>query len=172
MKLKNKIRTIGITSSVSAATILNLMLIGPVIIVEPSVKKTDVNSLPENKERPLSVEEHIRKAAEEACKRNNLGDYCVKDLMAITKLESSMMKEPRGDGGHSYGPTHIHLPSHPEITKEQAMNIQFALNKTLEWMIDKGYPVYRTYAIQCHNGCTKNNGYAQRILTISRKTNL
>ena len=172
MNLGHKIRTIGMTASIGTATIIHLMFTGPTIIAEPSIKKTQDNSLQQHKERFLSVEEHIRYVAEAACRRNDLGDRCVKDLIAISKRESLMMKKPQGDSGSSFGPTHIHLPSHPEVTREQAMSIEFAINKTLEWMIDKGYPVYRTYAIQCHNGCSKKNGYAETIKKISGETNL
>jgi hypothetical protein len=46
--------------------------------------------------------------------------------MCESNLDSSMV----GDNGQSYGIAQIHLPSHPNITKEQALDKQFAIEFT------------------------------------------
>jgi hypothetical protein len=42
--------------------------------------------------------------------------------------ESGWFTHAIGDNGTSFGIVQIHLPAHPEITKEQAMDSQFAFN--------------------------------------------
>lgn len=42
--------------------------------------------------------------------------------------ESSWNPEILGDGGTSYGLVQIHLPAHPNISKEQALDPIFAIN--------------------------------------------
>lgn len=42
------------------------------------------------------------------------------------KCESQYNPNTVGDGGYSYGLVQIHLPSHPSVTKEQALNPEFA----------------------------------------------
>ncbi len=43
------------------------------------------------------------------------------------ECESGFRTDVRGDGGNSWGLAQIHLPSHPEITKEQAVTPAFAV---------------------------------------------
>ena len=46
--------------------------------------------------------------------------------------ESSLNPEAVGDGGYSFGIAQIHLPSHPEITKEQALNPEWSIDYIAE----------------------------------------
>lgn len=70
-----------------------------------------------------------------------LEDYTVKELIAYfadkydvseeqmlrtSFCESSHNTNAIGDHGHSFGMWQIHLPSHPEITKEQALDPIFS----------------------------------------------
>lgn len=54
--------------------------------------------------------------------------YRVSDarMLATMRCESSLNPLAVGDGGHSYGLSQIHLPSHPSVTKEQAFDPAFA----------------------------------------------
>jgi hypothetical protein len=47
-------------------------------------------------------------------------------MTKVIKCESEGKSSAIGDGGHSYGLVQIHLPSHPEVTKEQALDPEFA----------------------------------------------
>lgn len=49
-------------------------------------------------------------------------------LMCESKLRAGAV----GDGGNSYGVAQIHLPSHPTITKEQALDPLFAIDWTAQ----------------------------------------
>lgn len=51
--------------------------------------------------------------------------------VTITKViacESNYNPNAVGDGGHSFGLVQIHLPSHPNITKAQALDQDFAID--------------------------------------------
>ncbi len=49
-------------------------------------------------------------------------------LHKVIKCESGYKINAVGDGGNSFGLVQIHLPSHPEITKEQALDKFFAID--------------------------------------------
>ena len=53
-------------------------------------------------------------------------------VMAIARCESRLRAGAIGDHGRSYGVFQIHLPSHPTISKEQALNPFFNIG----WSID------------------------------------
>lgn len=48
-------------------------------------------------------------------------------MLATIKCESGFRENAIGDGGKSYGLSQIHLPSHPNVTKEQATDKVFAI---------------------------------------------
>lgn len=50
----------------------------------------------------------------------------IAQAIEITRCESGFVESAVGDGGNSFGLVQIHLPSHPEITKEQALDKYFA----------------------------------------------
>lgn len=43
------------------------------------------------------------------------------------QCESTFNPDAIGDGGHSFGLSQIHLPSHPTVTREQALDEEFAI---------------------------------------------
>lgn len=45
----------------------------------------------------------------------------------VMKCESSFNPNAVGDNGTSFGLSQIHLPAHPDITKEQALDEDFAI---------------------------------------------
>lgn len=48
-------------------------------------------------------------------------------LLETLRCESKLNPNAIGDGGNSYGIAQIHLPSHPKITKTQALNPTFSI---------------------------------------------
>ena len=113
-----------------------------------------------------SDREEIERVAKEKCAEKGLDDYCVKDLLAMAWTESRFNCKAVGDGGKSHGCFQIHLGYHKHITVAQAQDIEFAVSWTLNRLEAKGYPVYRSTAIQLHNGTpgTKaTNAYLQSV---------
>ena len=57
-----------------------------------------------------------------------------KQMFDVSKCESNFNQNAKGDSGNSWGIYQINLPAHPEITKEQALNPEWAINWTAkEW---------------------------------------
>lgn len=53
-------------------------------------------------------------------------------MLNTLKCESSLNPNAIGDAGQSYGVAQIHLPSHPTVTKEQALDPNFAIEWTAQ----------------------------------------
>lgn len=54
-------------------------------------------------------------------------------FLATARCESGLKSDAIGDGGNSYGLFQIHLPAHPNVTAEQALDPNFAV----EWSAQK-----------------------------------
>lgn len=52
------------------------------------------------------------------------------ELLETLKCESSLKATAVGDGGKSFGIAQIHSPSHPTITREQALDPYWAMEWT------------------------------------------
>ena len=111
----------------------------------------------------LTVADQIRIIANEECGKRGLDSYCVNDLMAMAWTESRFDPNAIGDNGNSHGLYQLHLGYHPEITQEQARDIKFSTNWTLNRLTHYGYPVYRSRSIMKHNG-TPNTPNTLRYL--------
>lgn len=119
----------------------------------PPIKNINQNVLPKNEDKKnLSVQEQIKKIARDECNKKGIGNYCINDLIAMAWVESRFDKKAIGDNGASHGCYQIHQGYHKHITQEQAENLNFAINWTLNRLIAKGYPKYRSIAIMSHNG--------------------
>ena len=97
-----------------------------------------------------------------------------KILKTICIKESQCNPNRIGDNGQSYGAFQIHLPSHPEVTKEQAMDFEWSAEWTAKRIIDlkKRYPNANLRLIfKNHNGLGKkyNNWYVEDCLKIYKK---
>jgi soluble lytic murein transglycosylase-like protein len=69
-------------------------------------------------------------------------------MHAVIKCESTYNKNAIGDQGNSYGLVQIHLPSWKNITKEQALDPEFAISFLAEKLSEgKGnlWTCYRKY---------------------------
>lgn len=114
--------------------------------------------------------ENLKAAATRVCDENNIKEvWCRNDLLALSNHETAGWVRFEGDGGCSTGWFHINRCVHVHVTKDQSMNFEWAAQWSLKRMIHYGYPVYRTQALQSHNGIGVNNGYAQRIKTRSER---
>lgn len=62
----------------------------------------------------------------------------------VVKRESSFNCKSVGDGGTSYGCWQIHLPAHPEVTKEQAKDPVFSTQWSLNEIKKNGCGIWST----------------------------
>lgn len=119
-----------------------------------------------------SDRDEIERVAKIVCAEKGLGDYCWKDLVGITYAEHHDFNcSEKGDKGYSVGCYQIYRAIHTTITEEQAMDIDFATNWTLNRMIHYGYPVMRSYAIMKHNGTPGTDKTLKYLQTVNSYAN-
>lgn len=127
---------------------------------QPAIIKYEIthkyNTWTEELPTRYSTKEKLKMIVKVECEKRKLDDYCVEDLMAMAWVESRFNDKAVGDGGNSHGLFQISRYYHPHISIEQAQNIKFATTFTLDRLIKKGYPKYRSNSIRLHNGSLNN----------------
>jgi len=97
------------------------------------------------------------------CESNGYGEACAKTLLGMLWNESSNRSTIIGDNGKARGYFQIHYKLH-KISIECAEDLVCSANWTIKYLEAHSYPKYVTYAIQCHNSCNVNNGYAAKAV--------
>jgi len=99
----------------------------------------------------------------DVCKSNGYGEDCAKTLLGMLWTESSNRSTVIGDGGAARGYFQIHYKLH-KIAVACAEDLVCSANWSLNYLEQHRYPKYTAYAIQCHNSCGVNNGYAAKVV--------
>jgi soluble lytic murein transglycosylase-like protein len=111
-----------------ALTLIGLSSFGvkPVIAEAPQSKKLEFIEIKAEIKKPQSIEEMIVEHAKK---------YGVNPTvaLAVAKCESGFKAGAVGDKGTSFGVYQIHLPAHPTVTKEQALDPHWAI----EWSMPR-----------------------------------
>lgn len=91
---------------------------------------------------PPATEAEYKQRLEEIAEEKGLAINKVEEIKntiggvpgtACPNGESTWKADARGDGGTSIGLAQIHLPAHPHITEEEALDAEFSLN----FMVDE-----------------------------------
>lgn len=109
--------------------------------------------------RVMSVQETLLRL----CERRGYDASCAKALLGMMWKESLYDGTAIGDRGKARGYFQIHYRLH-DVSVECAENLVCSADWTLDYLEQNGYPRWRIYAIQCHNGCNAGNGYAASVL--------
>lgn len=112
--------------------------------------------------------EQIQTVLEDVCQARGYGDDCVRTLLGMMWKESRAIGDAIGDGGRARGYFQIHYKLH-KISIECAEDIQCSAQWSLDYLESNGYPKYPKYAVQCHNSCNVNNGYALSALGYGKR---
>lgn len=64
--------------------------------------------------------------------------------LTVAERESRFNPKAAGDGGKSHGIWQIHLPAHKEVTKEQAQNIIFSTQWSMNEMSKNSCAIWST----------------------------
>lgn len=99
----------------------------------------------------------------DVCTVRGYGETCAKHLLGMLWNESSNVYNAVGDRGKASGYFQIWTKLH-KITVACAEDLVCSANWSLTYMERNSYKKYPTWAIQCHNGCGINNGYAAKAL--------
>ncbi|MFA6429704.1 MAG: hypothetical protein WCV84_04380 [Patescibacteria group bacterium] len=115
------------------------------------------------KEEPAKDEPTVQEVLLNVCQARDYGAECAKTLLGMMWNESSNRSTVIGDGGRARGYFQIHVKLH-KISVDCAEDLVCSAKWTLDYLESNMYPKYTSYAVQCHNSCNVNNGYAARAL--------
>jgi len=134
---------------------------------------TQNNVLPQNGERELKTDkDKIIVYSQIECQKRGLHiDNCSMDIQGMAYKETKFKCNAVGDNGNSKGCLQIHQGYHPHITTEQAEDPQFAVSWTIDRMISKGYPEYRSASIRSHNGSPTNPKTYNYLMAVNNYIN-
>lgn len=103
---------------------------------------------------PVEAKPSIMDTFKKVCEKKGISErFCWEDLYKIMQVESGGNGKAIGDNGRARGFFQIWYKLH-NITIDQAEDLNFSANWTLQHLLDNGYPVYRTWAIGAHNSRT------------------
>ncbi|MBN1585100.1 hypothetical protein JW899_01900 [Candidatus Uhrbacteria bacterium] len=149
----------GLIESVSAANLgANAEIPEKLAIISQNIEDDNSKDEENESDRPLTIAESLL----EVCESRGYGEKCAETLLGMAWKESNFKATAVGDGGRAHGFFQIHYRLH-RIPVECTRDLTCSANWTIDYLERNGYPRYETWAIQCHNGCAVNNGYAQSV---------
>lgn len=110
-------------------------------------------------ETPPTVQDVLLKV----CTDRGYGQECAKHLLGMLWKESNNIATAVGDRGKARGYFQIHYKMH-KVSLACAEDLECSANWTVSYLERNSYPKYVAYAVQCHNGCNIDNGYAASAL--------
>lgn len=126
--------------------------------------QTNQNDLAVTVPEPI-VEEAVPATVQDVllsvCEANGYGQDCAQTLLGMLWNESSNISTAIGDGGAARGYFQIHYKLH-KISTDCAEDLVCSADWTIMYLERNSYPKYVSYAVQCHNSCNVENGYAAR----------
>jgi hypothetical protein len=140
----------------------------PIAFVQtPLVDDAVLASIQPNTENEIETVQADQPTVQEVlldvCKSKGYGQDCAKTLLGMLWNESSNRSTVIGDNGKARGYFQIHVKLH-NISTDCAEDLACSANWSLKYLESHGYPNYLSYAVQCHNSCNVNNGYAAKAL--------
>ena len=115
-------------------------------------------------EQPKNVQDILL----DVCKARGYDESCGRTLLGILWKESENIGKAVGDNGRAHGYFQIHYKLH-KITLACAEDLHCSAEWTLQYLEQNGYPRNVVSAVQCHNGCGVNNGYAASAIRFGKR---
>lgn len=122
--------------------------------------QVDENSTP----TPAIIPPTVQDVLQDVCTTRGYGEDCARHLLGMLWKESRNLATAVGDSGNSHGYFQINSYYNPEVSLKCAEDLTCSANWTISYLERNGYQKYPKYAIQCHNGCGFDNGYAASVL--------
>lgn len=125
------------------------------VVEAATVQSNATLALAETRKQPPTIQDVLL----EVCQNRGYGEECGKTLLGMLWKESLGDSTAVGDQGRSHGYFQIQTKLH-KVPLECTQDLVCSANWTLDYLELHSYPRYVAYAVQCHNGCLINNGYA------------
>ncbi|MEI8361339.1 MAG: LysM peptidoglycan-binding domain-containing protein [bacterium] len=148
----------------------DMILVGQRLVINASVKsreKTSAHNRSKIYQKVVLTKAEKLKIIELAAARTGLPWEI---LAGLSQQESGLGKVMIGDGGRSRGPYHIHLPSHPSVSAEKAMDFEWSSNWAADYLITLGAKDDLFTALRLWNGSIKNKKtlvHATRVMYLA-----
>ncbi|MCE9585787.1 hypothetical protein K8R04_00520 [Candidatus Uhrbacteria bacterium] len=126
----------------------------------PVLPETQTQTQAVEPETP-AIQPTVQEVLLSVCKENGYGEDCAKTLLGMLWNESSNRSTVIGDNGAARGYFQIHYKLH-KISIACAEDLVCSANWSINYLERNSYPKYVSYAVQCHNSCNVNNGYAAK----------
>ncbi len=147
---------IGVARAADSASLADQAILSQVVLIDPDTTIAQDESITEP-----AAQSTVQDVLLRVCTARGYGQDCAKTLLGMLWNESSNISTAIGDGGRARGYFQIHYKLH-NISIACAEDLVCSANWTLTYMEAHSYPKYVAYAVQCHNSCNVNNGYAAR----------
>ena len=144
---------------------LQVMGAEPISSIEPGQVLVDGDSSIDEDSTPepvVIVPPTVQDVLLEVCQARGYGVDCAKHLLGMLWKESNNKATAIGDHGKARGYFQIHYKLH-KVPLACAEDLRCSAEWTLTYLERNSYPKYVAYAIQCHNGCNIDNGYAASV---------
>lgn len=126
-----------------------------------------INSVQSDSPEETEEEPTVQEVLLNVCELRGYSESCAKTLLGMLWNESSNRSTVIGDSGKARGYFQIHYKLH-KISVACAEDLVCSANWSLTYLESNGYPRYVNYAVQCHNSCGVNNGYAAKAARHSK----
>jgi hypothetical protein len=167
MNIINKIQNLTVTQRKAAAVLmLTLSLTNSQVTASAHASQPvaqPAQAIQAEVEATQVAQPTVQEVLLAVCKENGYGEACAKTLLGMLWNESSNRSTVIGDGGKARGYFQIHYKLH-KISIACAEDLVCSANWTIKYLERNRYPKHVNYAVQCHNSCNVNNGYAAKAI--------
>lgn len=119
-------------------------------------------AITESAESTVSTPADMKSVLLGVCEDNGYGENCAKTLLGMVWKETHGNGKAIGDSGRARGYFQIHYKLHG-ISIACAEDLRCSAEWTIAYLEKNGYAKYPNYAVQCHNSCNIQNGYAASV---------
>jgi hypothetical protein len=165
--------TFAIGTGASAAANIRFDADGAAVVVAQESAEVTVVAIATVEETAVQAADvSIKDTLLAVCAERDLGEECAKDLLGMAWKESRFKADAKGDYINGFararGWFQIHYKLH-KISEACAEDLECSARWSLKYLIANKYERFPAYAVQCHNGCNAENGYASSAMRNGRR---
>lgn len=135
------------------------VMLSTISVINP---RTAAAAISESAVATVSAPSDMKSILLSVCEDNGYGEACAKDLLGMVWKETRGDGKAIGDSGRARGYFQIHYKLH-KISIACAEDLRCSAEWSLNYLEKNGYKKYPKYAVQCHNSCNVQNGYAASV---------
>jgi len=142
--------------------VLTIML-SAISVAIPQTASAGITGIIGSAEATVSTPSDMKSILLSVCEDDGYSESCAKDLLGMVWKETRGDGKAIGDSGRARGYFQIHYKMH-KISIACAEDLRCSAEWTLNYLEKNSYAKYPKYAVQCHNSCNVQNGYASSAM--------